>query len=99
VTCSWWYVEIHSFSLSHTDSIGLRSGEHGGQAITGIRAAARAQDDADGTGVGEDQVDIIVQRATGGRTEGTLYDAVKKLTKSLKNPSIIVVAFSMLPIH
>jgi len=31
--------------------------------------------------------------------EGPLYDAVKKLTKSLKNPSIIVVAFSMLPIH
>jgi alcohol dehydrogenase class IV len=34
-------------------------------------------------GVGEDQVDIIVQRATGGQTEGPLYDAVKKLTKSL----------------
>jgi hypothetical protein len=26
--------------------------------------------------------------------EGPLYDAVKKLTKSLKNPSIIVVAFN-----
>jgi alcohol dehydrogenase class IV len=34
-------------------------------------------------GVGEDQVDIIVQRATGGQTEGPLYDAVKELTKSL----------------
>lgn len=82
MTYSWWYVEIYSFSLSHTDSIGLRSGEYGCQAITEIRAAVRAQDDADGS-VGEDQVDIIVQRATGGQTEGPLYDAVKKLTKSL----------------
>lgn len=34
-------------------------------------------------GVGEDQVDIIAQRATGGQTEGPTYEAVKKLTKSL----------------
>lgn len=34
-------------------------------------------------GVGQDQVDIIVKRATGGQTEGPVYEAVKKLTKSL----------------
>ena len=34
-------------------------------------------------GVGEDQVDIIAKRATGGQTEGPVYEAVKKLTKSL----------------
>jgi alcohol dehydrogenase class IV len=34
-------------------------------------------------GVGEDQIDIIVGRATGGQTEGPIYEAVKKLTKSL----------------
>jgi hypothetical protein len=57
--------------------------------------------------VGEDQGDIIVQRATWGQTEGPLYDAVKKLTKksvliasSNQAPvNIVVVAFRMLPIH
>lgn len=34
-------------------------------------------------GVGRDQVDVIVRRATGGQTEGPVYDAVKKLTESL----------------
>jgi hypothetical protein len=29
VTCSWWYVDIYSFSLSHMDSIGMRSGGYG----------------------------------------------------------------------
>lgn len=34
-------------------------------------------------GVGPDQLEIIVKRATGGQTEGPVYDAVKNLTKSL----------------
>lgn len=34
-------------------------------------------------GVGEDQLDVICKRATGGQTEGPQYDAVKKLVKSL----------------
>lgn len=34
-------------------------------------------------GVGQDQVEIIVKRATGGQTEGPVYEAVKKLTQSL----------------
>jgi alcohol dehydrogenase class IV len=34
-------------------------------------------------GVGEDQIDIIAKRATGGQTEGPVYEAVKKLTRDL----------------
>lgn len=34
-------------------------------------------------GVGKDQVDIIVQRATGGQKEGKVYDAVKNLVEGL----------------
>ena len=34
-------------------------------------------------GVGKDQVDIIVQRATGGMKEGSVYDAVKILVEGL----------------
>ena len=34
-------------------------------------------------GVGRDQVDIIVQRATGGQKEGEVYDAVKGLVEEL----------------
>lgn len=34
-------------------------------------------------GVGEDQIPVIVQRATGGLKEGAVYDAVEQLVKSL----------------